>query len=34
MPLDSDIANGDSQLHVEFYTSDTRGWKVSRLCGL
>ena len=27
MPLDSDIANGDSQLHVEFYTSDTKGWE-------
>lgn len=27
MPLDSDIANGDSQLHVEFYTSDVKGWE-------
>ena len=27
MPLDSDVANGDSQLHVEFYTSDTKGWE-------
>jgi hypothetical protein len=28
MPLDSDVANADSQLHVEFYTYDKDGpWK-------
>lgn len=27
MPLDSDIANGDSQLHVEFFVSDAKGWE-------
>jgi hypothetical protein len=26
MPLDSDIANGDSQLQVEFYVSDAKGY--------
>ena len=27
MPLDSDISNGDSQLHAEFYISEARGWE-------
>lgn len=27
MPLDSDVANGDSQLHVEFFVSDAKGWE-------
>ena len=27
MPLDSDIANGDSQLHVEFFVSEATGWE-------
>jgi hypothetical protein len=27
MPLDSDISNGDSQLHAEFYISDSKGWE-------
>jgi hypothetical protein len=27
MPLDSDIANGDAQLHVEFYVTDAKGWE-------
>ena len=27
MPLDSDIANGDSQLHVEFYVSELKGYE-------
>lgn len=27
MPLDSDIQNGDEQLHVEFYISDAKGWE-------
>jgi hypothetical protein len=27
MPLDSDVANGDSQLHVEFFVSDAKNWE-------
>ena len=27
MPLDSDVANGDSQLQVEFFVSDVENWK-------
>ena len=27
MPLDSDVVNGDSQLHVEFFLSDAKGWE-------
>ena len=27
MPLDSDIANGDSQLQVEFFITEAKGWE-------
>jgi hypothetical protein len=27
MPLDSDVPNGDEQLHVEFYITDAKGWE-------
>ena len=27
MPLDSDVANGDSQLQVEFFITEAKGWE-------